>query len=97
EPADDGKNLRAISELRDLITYAELNLIGEWPMERPFDVIFCRNVVIYFDNPTQATLWPRFANALHRKGLLFIGHSERLGGPGVSSFEPSGITQYRRI
>ncbi|MEL6118310.1 MAG: protein-glutamate O-methyltransferase [Pseudomonadota bacterium] len=97
EPADDGKNLRAISELRDLITYAELNLIGEWPMERPFDVIFCRNVVIYFDNPTQATLWPRFANALHRKGSLFIGHSERLGGPGVSSFEPSGITQYRRI
>ena len=97
EPADDGKSLRAVPKLRDLITYAELNLIGTWPMERPFDVIFCRNVVIYFDNATQATLWPRFASALHRDGALFIGHSERLSGPGTSSFEPSGITQYRRI
>ncbi|MEL7011787.1 MAG: protein-glutamate O-methyltransferase [Pseudomonadota bacterium] len=97
EPADGGKSLRAVPELRDLITYAELNLIGKWPMERPFDVIFCRNVVIYFDNDTQATLWSRFANALHQDGALFIGHSERLSGPGASCFEPLGVTQYRRI
>ena len=77
ETAPGGKDVRPVSELRDLITYAELNLIGPWPMERAFDVIFCRNVVIYFDKSTQADLWPRFADALLPHGKLFIGHSER--------------------
>lgn len=96
EDCDDGKTYRAHSALRDLITYAELNLLGEWPMERAFDVIFCRNVMIYFDKSTQAAIWPRFADALVPGGVLFIGHSERLSGPGSVRFEPAGITQYRR-
>lgn len=97
EQVDDGKSMRARPVLRDLITYAELNLVGPWPMERSFDVIFCRNVVIYFDKDTQADLWPRFADALMQGGMLFIGHSERLSGAGETRFEPVGITQYRRI
>ncbi|MEM7731713.1 MAG: protein-glutamate O-methyltransferase [Pseudomonadota bacterium] len=97
EPADCGRGKRAVAKLRDLITYAELNLVGPWPMERRFDVIFCRNVVIYFDKATQTELWPRFADALLPGGMLFIGHSERLSGAGEARFEPAGITQYRRI
>ncbi len=97
ETSGDGAMKRATAELRNLITYAELNLIGPWPMERAFDVIFCRNVVIYFDKATQAELWPRFADALSPGGMLFIGHSERLSGAGEARFEPAGITQYRRI
>lgn len=97
EPTGAGAGKRAIAKLRNLVTYAELNLIGPWPMERAFDMIFCRNVVIYFDKATQAELWPRFANALLPGGMLFIGHSERLSGAGEARFEPAGITQYRRI
>lgn len=97
EVTESGSGLRAIARLRNLITYAELNLIEPWPMQKPFDVIFCRNVMIYFDNATQATLWPRFADALRPEGMMFIGHSERLSGPGATRFEAAGITQYRRI
>lgn len=97
EVRDDQKTMRAAPQLRALITYAELNLIDPWPMERAFDVIFCRNVVIYFDADTQAALWPRFADALHPGGALFIGHSERLNRAAHARFEPAGITQYRRI
>ncbi|MEO0752671.1 MAG: protein-glutamate O-methyltransferase [Pseudomonadota bacterium] len=96
EPVGDGQNLCASARLRALATYAELNLMEPWPMQRSFDVIFCRNVMIYFDNATQAMLWPRFAEALMPGGMLFIGHSERLHGPGAQRFKPSGITQYRR-
>ncbi|MEO0372487.1 MAG: protein-glutamate O-methyltransferase [Pseudomonadota bacterium] len=92
-----GHGMRAVPVLRNLITYAELNLVGHWPMERAFDIIFCRNVVIYFDKATQGELWPRFADALLPGGMLFIGHSERLSGAGETRFEPAGITQYRRI
>ncbi|MEM6587126.1 MAG: protein-glutamate O-methyltransferase [Pseudomonadota bacterium] len=97
EATGSGKTKRAVPRLRDLITYAELNLVGPWPMERGFDVIFCRNVVIYFDKATQTQLWPRFADALLPGGMLFLGHSERLSGAGEARFEPVGITQYRRI
>ncbi|MEL7281522.1 MAG: protein-glutamate O-methyltransferase [Pseudomonadota bacterium] len=97
EPVNDGSSFRATSRLRDLVTYAELNLIEPWPMQRPFDVIFCRNVMIYFDNATQSALWPRFAAALRPGSMLCIGHSERLSGPGATQFEAAGITQYRRL
>lgn len=92
----NGQKLRATAKLRSLVTYAELNLMEPWPMQRAFDVIFCRNVMIYFDNTTQAALWPRFADALQPGGMMFIGHSERLNGPGAKRFEPAGVTQYRR-
>jgi chemotaxis protein methyltransferase CheR len=77
---------------RSLIIFNELNLIQDWPMRGRFDAIFCRNVVIYFDDETQARLWPRFAAALNPTGRLYIGHSERIGD---TAFENDGLTVYR--
>ncbi|MDP3592285.1 protein-glutamate O-methyltransferase CheR [Phenylobacterium sp.] len=81
-------------ELRTLVSFKELNLIGDWPMKGKFDVIFCRNVVIYFDEPTQERIWSRFAPLLEPGGTLYIGHSERVSGPGASLFETTGLTTY---
>jgi chemotaxis protein methyltransferase CheR len=83
-------------ELCELITFANLNLLNEWPMSGPFDVIFCRNVVIYFDKPTQCRLFDRYAEMLKPDGWLFIGHSESLLNV-TDRFEPVGRTIYRRI
>ncbi|KRB52395.1 MAG: protein-glutamate O-methyltransferase [Pseudomonadota bacterium] len=81
-------------ELRTLVSFRELNLIGDWPMKGKFDAIFCRNVVIYFDEPTQERIWSRFAPTLEPGGTLYIGHSERVTGPGASLFETTGLTTY---
>jgi chemotaxis protein methyltransferase CheR len=61
-----------------MVRLARLNLIDKWPMKGPFDVIFCRNVMIYFDRPTQQRLINRFWNYLEPGGYLFVGHSEGL-------------------
>jgi chemotaxis protein methyltransferase CheR len=81
---------------RQLITYAELNLMHDWPMRGPFDVIFCRNVAIYFDKETQSRLWQRFAQILAPEGVLFIGHSERVSGPAAGQLAVTGVTTYRK-
>jgi chemotaxis protein methyltransferase CheR len=83
-------------EARRLVTFRPLNLVGAWPFQTPFDVIFCRNVVIYFDSETQAALWPRFHRALGPDGLLFIGHSERLDSATSHRFTSVGVTSYRK-
>jgi chemotaxis protein methyltransferase CheR len=88
-------SVQIAEEARALITFNELNLIGDWPMKGRFDAIFCRNVAIYFDDDTQARLWSRFAPMLKVGGHLYIGHSERVAGPAASAFEPDGITTYR--
>nr|WP_284732723.1 CheR family methyltransferase [Larsenimonas rhizosphaerae] len=69
--------VRAQDNLRSMITFEQLNLLApRWDIEGPFDVIFCRNVMIYFDKPTQARILERFATYLKPDGLLFAGHSE---------------------
>ena len=68
---------RVRPELRQLITFKQLNLLADgWPVKGPFDVIFCRNVMIYFDKPTQGKILSRFAPLMKPDGLLFAGHSE---------------------
>jgi chemotaxis protein methyltransferase CheR len=81
--------------LRRLVTFNELNLMGEWPMRRRFDAIFCRNVVIYFEEDTQARVFSRFLPLLTPEGRLYIGHSERVAGEAASKLETDGVTTYR--
>lgn len=83
--------------LKRLITYNELNLMAQWPFKGKFDVIFCRNVVIYFDEPTQMRIWTRFADLLPVGGHLYIGHSERVSGDSKNDFDNIGITTYRYL
>lgn len=66
--------------LREMITFRYLNLMNDWPIKGPLDFIFCRNVMIYFDKPTQALLVNRYWNLLDSGGILFTGHSESLTG-----------------
>ncbi len=79
---------------RSLVTFNELNLMGNWPMKGKFQSIFCRNVVIYFDEPTQEKMWARFAANMAPNGWLYVGHSERVGYPGCA-FANEGLTSYR--
>lgn len=81
---------------RDLVRFRTLNLHGQWPMKGRFEVIFCRNVMIYFDTPTKERLISRFAEALAPGGFLYIGHSERVTGPAAALLQPVGPTIYQR-
>lgn len=81
--------------LRRLVAFRELNLIGDWPMRGRFDVIFCRNVVIYFDDATQERVWSRFTPLMNPGATLYIGHSERVSGPATAKLQTSGLTTYR--
>ena len=68
---------RVRPELRKMISFTPLNLLAEsWPVKGQLDVIFCRNVMIYFDKPTQGKIPSRFAPLMKPDGLLFAGHSE---------------------
>lgn len=82
--------------LRELVAIEPLNLLHAWPMHGPFDAIFCRNVVIYFDPPTKQRLFRRFADLLPPGGYLFLGHSESLHGIS-EEFELIGRTVHRKL
>ena len=82
--------------LKQRIAFRALNLLGTWPMRGKFDIVFCRNVVIYFDKDTQRILFDRIADIMSPNGWLFIGHSETLFR--VSErFESLGRTIYQRL
>lgn len=84
-------------ELVSMVRFRPLNLLGPWPIKRQFDVIFCRNVMIYFDQPTKERLLSRFADQILPGGFLYIGHSERVTGPAAQSLLPVGNTIYRKV
>lgn len=66
------------NDIKNLVTFRLFNLMDSFPFRNPFDIIFCRNVMIYFDKVVQEKLVNNFYNALSKKGFLFIGHSESL-------------------
>lgn len=92
----EGENVAQVSPvLKEMIRFRHLNLMQTWPFKGPFDFIFCRNVMIYFDKPTQQSLVKRFYDCLTPGGLLFTGHSESLTGI-EHSFKYVQPTIYRR-
>ncbi|HEX8914839.1 MAG TPA: protein-glutamate O-methyltransferase [Humisphaera sp.] len=80
ERAGGRTSYRVDPAVQAMIRFRHLNLMGRWPFTGPFDLIFCRNVMIYFDKPTQERLIGRFHDHLAPGGLLFTGHSESLTG-----------------
>jgi chemotaxis protein methyltransferase CheR len=74
---DQAGMVKVREELRSMVTFRQLNLLdSNWSVRPTLDVIFCRNVMIYFDKPTQLSILQRFAPLMRSNGLLFAGHSE---------------------
>jgi chemotaxis protein methyltransferase CheR len=82
-------------DVAELVAFRHLNLIGPWPMRPGYDVIFCRNVFIYFDAATKTRIVDRFADLLRPNGYLYLGHTEFLTGQ-HPTLESVGRTIYRR-
>jgi chemotaxis protein methyltransferase CheR len=98
EPAGEGRNganLVASEDIRSLIVFRRLNLMEPWPFRGKFDAIFCRNVMIYFDNATKEKLIDRFIQSIKPGGWLYIGHSESFHGA-HPELQLVGRTTYRR-
>jgi chemotaxis protein methyltransferase CheR len=88
--------VRIAPQLRSMITFQRLNFMEEFGMHEHLDVIFCRNVIIYFDKPTQERLLNRFHQQLVTGGYLFLGHSETISGLNVP-LKPVASTVYRKL
>ncbi len=93
EKTGDG-HIRVPQSVASIVSFKPLNLMAPWPMKGPFDAIFCRNVAIYFDKPTQAEVFGRLGRILAPGGFLYIGHSENLGA-GSTGFRLVGKTIYQ--
>lgn len=89
------EEVEVVPAVRAAISFRQLNLLHAWPFQGPFDAIFCRNVLIYFDAETKAELVRRFAGALAEGGTLYLGHSESLLGEHPLLIS-EGRTIYRR-
>ncbi|MBL4637761.1 MAG: protein-glutamate O-methyltransferase CheR [Proteobacteria bacterium] len=92
---DNADMVKVKDELKQMIHFKRLNLLDEWPMKGPFDLMFCRNVVIYFDKPTQKVLFERYEKILKSRAYMFIGHSESLYKV-TTDFESLKHTTYRK-
>lgn len=88
--------VRIAPEIRRHVTFQRLNFMETFAFKNPMDVIFCRNVIIYFDKPTQEGLFARLCDCLRPGGYLFIGHSESLTGMSLP-LEPQAPTVYRKV
>lgn len=88
--------LKIKDEVRDLVSFRQLNLLDAWTLVGPIDLIFCRNVIIYFDKQTQQKLFDRFANILVTQGHLYLGHSESMLGA-TNRFKLLGRTIYQKL
>jgi len=95
EGSGGGNSYEAGQELKELITFRQVNLTHALPMSGPIDVIFCRNVVIYFDKDTQRDLFARMSRLQRPDDLLFLGHSENLFNVS-NDYTLIGKTIYRR-
>lgn len=99
--------VRVRPELQAMVTFRQINLLDAvWPMRGPFDVIFCRNVMIYFDRDTQYAILEKFVPLLTPDGLLFAGHSEsfhhanklfRLRGKTVYEIAPGALASHAPV
>ncbi len=93
-PAADGR-VAVGSNLKTMLRFRQLNILHDWPFSGPFQAIFCRNMLIYFDQPTKAQVVDRMVTMLAPGGFLYLGHSEALPGV-VRGLQLSGRTVYRR-
>ena len=93
---ENSDKVRMSDDLREIITFKELNLMEGWPMKGPFDFMFCRNVVIYFNKDTQRILFDRYADLLTDDAHLYIGHSESLNKV-TDRFDLLGKTIYQKV
>jgi chemotaxis protein methyltransferase CheR len=96
EPTTDAGAVRIGERLRRYVTFNRLNIIETWPVRGPFDIIFCRNMLIYFDQDTKKSIIHRFTALLRPGGFLYLGHSEALPHA-FPHLEPCGRTIYRRL
>ena len=94
KPHDD-EHVSASDALRRFLIFRQLNLLGTWPMRGPFDVIFCRNVLIYFDSETRKAVIDRMLQLLPSGGVLYLGHSESMPGS-ETRVSGEGHTVYRK-
>ncbi|NMC50027.1 MAG: methyltransferase domain-containing protein, partial [Desulfovibrio sp.] len=90
------KLVRIVAGLRNVVTFSRLNFMEEFRFDNPMDIIFCRNVMIYFDRATQERLLNKFCRHLRPDGHLFIGHSESLTGMELP-LRQVAPTVYRRV
>ncbi|MBK9574747.1 MAG: methyltransferase domain-containing protein [Rhodoferax sp.] len=93
--SNDGM-VRVKAELREAVEFISVNFIkDDWPFREPFDVVFCRNVMIYFDAPTQRKVLERIHRVMKPGGLLFVGHAENFS-ESRDLFALRGKTVYER-
>lgn len=92
----NSETVKVSEQLRKMITFKQLNLLQQWPVSGPFDVIMCRNVLIYFDNGTQKSLVKIFKKLLRPGGLLILGHSESIA-KSFADLELKGHTIFEEL